>query len=246
MIKYSKEDFNNIEFTKGKRDLVKDFKLAQKLKQIECIAFDLDGTLQDSIGQIVSCTKEVFALYNLAQPSYEKIVSMIGMALNEGLEYILDDEHKHLSEAITKSYRELYKQSNYLNQIKLFDNTKPLLQAIKDRGLKIAYASGKSRVGIQRALDNSILGDYVDAFFPGDECLSKPDSQMMDKLRDHFNLKPWQILGVGDSGLDIYMFKNAQNLSLGVQTGVWSGDGLLAINTDFILPKACDLINYLD
>ena len=52
-------------------------------------------------------------------------------------------------------------------------------------------------------------------------------------------------LGVGDSGLDIKMYQNASCMSLGVQTGVWSGDALLTLKPDMLLKSIGDLTSYL-
>ena len=53
------------------------------------------------------------------------------------------------------------------------------------------------------------------------------------------------MLGVGYSCRDIKMYQNANALSLGVQTGVWSGEALKELHPTFLLPAIGDLTRYL-
>ena len=80
----------------------------------------------------------------------------------------------------------------------------------------------------------------------GNECPSKPDPTMMNLLAQRLDVKCEEILGIGDSGLDILLGQNAHTMTLGVQTGVWSGDALLKLKPDAILKEVGDLTSYLD
>lgn len=53
-------------------------------------------------------------------------------------------------------------------------------------------------------------------------------------------------MGVGDALLDIQMFRNAKCHELGVLTGVCDYYALEDIDTEFILPKATDILSYLN
>ena len=44
----------------GRRDIVFDVNVKTILGKIDAVVFDLDGTLTDSIGQILSCTHTTF------------------------------------------------------------------------------------------------------------------------------------------------------------------------------------------
>lgn len=99
--------------------------------------------------------------------------------------------------------------------------------------------------GIKRTLDATFLGDYCDGICAGSEVPSKPNPLMMQTVCQRLNVNVNKVLGVGDSGLDIKMYQNANALSLGVQTGVWSGEALKELHPTFLLPAIGDLTRYL-
>lgn len=67
---------------------------------------------------------------------------------------------------------------------------------------------------------------------------------MMFLLCQRLNISTENALGVGDSALDIKMYKNANSFSLGVQSGVYSGDALLKLDPDMLLPEIGLLNSY--
>ena len=52
---------------------------------------------------------------------------------------------------------------------------------------------------------------------------------------------------MGDSGLDIMMYHEAGSPALGVQSGVWSGEALLALEKppEILLKEVSELLCYL-
>lgn len=239
-------DNNDYSYIDGRRDLVVDSSFPKFKNSIKAVVFDLDGTLTDSISQIIDCTNKTFSLLNLPKPNEREIMSTIGLELSEGIRKILPEEKKSDYKQITSFYRDVYLQSPELQIDNLFDGVESLMKKIRDKGLKIGYASGRSTAGIKKTLDATILGDYCDALCGGSEVPSKPNPAMMNKISQRLNLPAENILGVGDSSLDIKMFIDANNRSLGVQTGVWSGDALYTLNPDMLLPCVSDMEKYIE
>lgn len=229
----------------GRRDLVIDDKLSSISKDLEAVVFDLDGTLTDSIGNILKCTAHTFEFYKLPKPDDKQIMSTIGLELSEALTSLLPEDKKSLGKQITKDYREIFSAHKEYQIDVLFDGIEPLLKTLRDRNIKIGYASGRSMTGIKRTLDATFLGDCCDGICAGSEVPSKPNPLMMQTVCQRLNVNVNKVLGVGDSGLDIKMYQNANALSLGVQTGVWSGEALKELHPTFLLPAIGDLTRYL-
>ena len=227
-------DYSHID---GARDIVRAECFSKIKEHLKAVVFDLDGTLTDSVGQIIACTHHTFDFYKIRQPEDKAIMSTIGKELS--------DEYKHLKVQFTKDYREIFSAHKEYQIDKVFPGVEELVKKLREHNIKIGYASGRSETGIKRTLDATFLGDYCDAICAGSEVPSKPEPMMMYKVCSRLNVSEKDTLGVGDSGLDIKMYQNASSMSLGVQTGVWSGEALLTLNPDMLLKSIGDLTSYL-
>ena len=230
-------------FSNGSRDLELLDNFKDIRSRIKAVAFDIDGTLTDSIDQIVACTHYTFDNLKIPRLDDETVKSMIGMELDEGLKKILPGDFRHLKDQITDVYKRTYSEHAEIHQFKTFEGVEELLSAIKQSGLKIGYASGKSSLAMERTLHNTVMGSYCDAYCAGDEVPSKPHTMMMEVLASRLGVRPEEILGIGDAGMDIEMYKNAGAFSCAVQSGVWSGEALLALGPDLMAKRATDLIH---
>lgn len=230
----------------GRRDIVFDADAKKILSNLEAVVFDLDGTLTDSIGQILSCTHATFEYLSLPQPEDKAIMSTIGLELGEALTSLLPEDKKHLGASVTKDYREIFKSRRDFQLDNLFSGIEPLMKKLRSLNIKIGYASGRSMQGIERTMNATFLGNYCDGICAGSEVPSKPDPTMMHTLCKRLNVKEENALGVGDSGLDIKMYQNAGALSLGVQTGVWSGDALMTLKPSMLIKSIGDLTSYFN
>lgn len=228
----------------GRRDIVFDADASKILSNLEAVVFDLDGTLTDSIGQILSCTHATFDYLGLPQPEDKAIMSTIGLELGEALTSLLPEDKKHLGARVTKDYREIFKSRRDFQLDTLFLGIEPLMKKLRELDIKIGYASGRSVQGIERTMNATFLGKYCDGICAGSEVPSKPDPTMMHTLCKRLNVKEELVLGVGDSGLDIKMYQNAGCFSLGVQTGVWSGEALMRLKPNMLLKGIGDLTAY--
>lgn len=237
---------DTLAFVDGRRDLTLNLSWDPFVSAVRAVAFDIDGTLTDSIGQIVDCTRRTFEHCKLPQPDERAIKAMIGKKLREGLATLVEDPSDDvLVDHITQVYRDIYAEVPEIACVKLFPGIGDMLKDLRDKGYKIAYASGKSRRGILRAMDESVLGDYCDALCAGDEVPSKPAPDMMYVLSHRLRLNTFEIAGAGDAGMDVQMFQNASCVSCAVQTGVWSGEALQLLQPNLLLPKVTDWCAYL-
>lgn len=221
--------------------------LKECLAQCRLLAFDVDGTLTDSIQQIILCFQRTFEHANLPIPDEDAIKGTIGMSLHLGVQSLLPDpSDEKLGASVTQLYRDTFTVSKDIHGTRLFPQVLETLQALHDKGYILAIASGKSTVGVQRVFND--VPEFKELFSlvcTGDMSESKPSPAMMQYMSAKAGVPMEQILGVGDALLDIQMFRNAHCHELGVLSGVCDYYDFEDAKSEFILPKVTDLLHYL-
>src|SRR5260370_37081578 len=94
-------------------------------------------------------------------------------------------------------------------QSEVFDGVRPMLQNLRDEGYLLAGATGKSRVGLNRALDQSRLTSLFDGTRCADETFSKPHPAMLQELTRELGQDLKRTVMIGDTTHDLQMATNA-------------------------------------
>jgi len=196
------------------------------------IVFDWDGTLLDSAAEIVECIQQASREMGLPVPDAERARHVIGLGLHDSLRIAVPD-------LPVESYGEfaaLYRK-NFLareESMRLFTGVRELLAALRQREHLLAVATGKSRRGLDRALEASALGTHFAASRCGDETHPKPHPAMLLELMEQLAVDPARVLMIGDTSHDLEMARNAGVDALGVTYGAHPASALQAL-----APRAC-------
>ncbi|HEY9239131.1 MAG TPA: HAD-IA family hydrolase [Burkholderiaceae bacterium] len=183
----------------------------------DLVVFDWDGTLFDSTALIARCIQAACADLGAPVPSDERASYVIGMGLVQALEYAAPELPPERYKALGERYRHHYFARQH--EIVFFDGTLAMLQALKARGHLLAVATGKSRRGLDDALNTSALRGLFDATRTADETASKPDPRMLVELMDTFAIAPQRTLMIGDTTHDLQLALNAGTASVAVSYG---------------------------
>ena len=187
------------------------------MKQYEAVIFDWDGTLMDSTHSIVESIQLAAADIGLPVPSAEQASWMIGLSLNVGLYKAVPELTEEQLQPFMERYTHHFFQRD--QSIKLFDGVKELLGDLRQREVPICVATGKRREGLDRVLQAVDLTHYFNTTRCADETQSKPDPQMLHEIMWELDLKPENVLMVGDTTHDVYMAHNAGMDCLAVTYG---------------------------
>jgi len=187
------------------------------MKTYELVVFDWDGTLYDSAAHIVDSLQAAARDIGLEPPSDEHSRHIIGLGLRDAMEYLFPELESARYRELTDRYRVHYLAGE--QKVTLFRGVPEGLAALKSRGRLLAVATGKSRVGLDRALETTGLGPHFDASRCADEGFSKPHPGMLEYLLDHLGVSPDQALMVGDTIHDVEMAHGARMDSLAVTFG---------------------------
>ncbi len=120
-----------------------------------------------------------------------------------------------------------------------------MLVELKQAGYQLAVATGKTRRGLQAALDATDTEHLFSATRCSDETRSKPDPTMLLEIMQVTNISPERSLMVGDSIHDLQMATNARMSSVGVYCGAHSKNILQNYDPLLCLSHATELLTYL-
>lgn len=183
---------------------------------VKLIIFDWDGTLFDSVGQIVESLK--FAAKQFNQPlTDEDAKSIIGLGLPE-VAQVLFPQVPDLHEAILQSYSAHYVEHS--KHDRWFDGVAEMLHDLKESGIHLAVATGKSRKGLDRVLGQTQSVSLFSATRAASETKSKPDPLMLAEILAETGFNADQAIMVGDTSYDLEMALNIRMPSVGVTYGV--------------------------
>ena len=186
-------------------------------KQFDLLIFDWDGTLMDSAGVIVDSIQRACEDIGLDAPSERASRQIIGLGLIQALQPPLSDLPADDYPRLVERYRHHYLGRDA--QLPLFAGVGSGIRELHESGFTLAVATGKSRLGLERALEASGLGAWFASTRCADQTHSKPHPAMVLELIDELAADPARTLVIGDTSHDLLMASNAGVASLGVTYG---------------------------
>ncbi|MBO9644973.1 MAG: HAD-IIIA family hydrolase [Pseudacidovorax sp.] len=216
---------------------------ASASRRFDLIAFDWDGTLYDSTQLIVRCIQAAVVDVGGARPSDSDAAWVIGLGLGEALARVAPDVPRERYAELGARYRHHYLRHH--DDLVLFDGVLPLLDLLRDRGHKLAVATGKSRAGLNAALATTALQGRFHGSRTADETFGKPHPRMLLELMDELDVTPERMLMIGDTVHDLQLARNAGCASVAVGYGAHSTEGFEALGPLHVAHSVAELTDWL-
>lgn len=197
-------------------------------KRFDLLVFDWDGTLMDSAGTIVSSIQSACYDLGLPVPSDAASRHVIGLGLQEAMEMLVPERSLDDYGRLVERYRHYYLGQD--SQIPLFEGVAQAITDLHANGFMLAVATGKSRRGLDRALEHSGLGAYFHSTRCADECFSKPHPCMIEQIMNETGVVPARTVMIGDTSHDLQMAVNAGVDALGAAYGAHPKASLEALS----------------
>jgi phosphoglycolate phosphatase len=213
------------------------------MQLIDLIVFDWDGTLMDSAALIADSIQRACVDLGLPAPGEADARHVIGLGLPDAMRYLLPNLPATEYPRVAERYRHHYLTRE--QDIPLFAGANDLLEHLSAAGYLLAVATGKSRVGLDRALGKTATARWFAASRCADECFSKPHPAMLIELMELLGAAPEHTLMVGDTTHDLQMAANAGCGAVAVAGGAHPRDQLLAMQPLACLDSVRDLRPWL-
>ncbi len=212
-------------------------------QQFDLVVFDWDGTLMDSTAHITRSIQAACRDLGLPVPADETASYVIGLGLRDALEVAAPSLDPADYPRLAERYRYHYLLTG--TRTELFDGARELLEELRDMGYLLAVATGKSRVGLNRALDEARLTCLFDGTRCADETFSKPHPAMLHELTRELGQDLERTVMIGDTTHDLQMALNAGTAGVGVTYGAHRADALTALEPKFVAESVHALAAWL-
>lgn len=209
------------------------------------LVFDWDGTLADSAARIVQCFHAAIADAGAPERTADECRATIGLSLAEAARRLFPGEDPDFVERFVEAYRDHWLAPEAPKAC-LFAGARPTLEALRSRGFTLAVATGKSRVGLDRELDECGLRHLFAATRCADETRSKPHPRMLLELLDEARTGPDEALMIGDTTFDLLMARAAGVSSLAATYGAHPVEQLMPHRPLGTLASIDGLLDWLD
>jgi phosphoglycolate phosphatase len=186
------------------------------------IVFDCDGTLVDTQYIITEVMRLAFVATGLAAPARAAILRTIGLSLPETMMELAPEHCPVIRNELVRAYREEYRalRQNAPTPEPMFAGAAPLLTRLAKReGLLLGLATGKSRRGVLRFLDQNGLDGVFATVQTADDAPSKPHPGMLLQAMEETGVSAGAAIMVGDTSHDMLMAASANVPAIGVAWG---------------------------
>ncbi len=194
-----------------------------KIKDIDLVIFDMDGTLLKSdtyaVVAIQNALKDVYENHNILRelPSPELILSKIGQPSVQFYLDLLDEEHMHLIDELHTGIQDHEEIALKSGKGMLFEGAKETLAYLKQQGYRIGLESNCS----MRYFDNVKSAFGLEEYLDISQCIGEKEG--LDKISIISNfikkLKSKKAVVVGDRYYDIESGKANKCVTVGCLYG---------------------------
>ncbi|MGL4448196.1 MAG: phosphoglycolate phosphatase [Shewanella sp.] len=218
--------------------------------KIKAIAFDLDGTLIDSVPDLAVATQAALAELGLASCTEAQVRTWVG----NGAEMLMRRAMSHaLGEAVAQAALDAampvfmhHYQENLEKHSALYRDVHSVLQTLFEAGFKLAVVTNKPYRFTLPLLEAFNINEFFSLVLGGDSLAKmKPDPLPLQHLLAQWQLDTTELLMVGDSKNDILAAKAAGIASIGLTYGYNYGEDIGLAGPDAVCEQFSELLNWI-
>jgi len=210
------------------------------MTSIDCLLFDLDGTIIDSRSDLARSVNLTLADLGRRPLDESEIAAFVGDGVWVLIRRCLkatDPEHQEPGPKLHRKGLDLLRKhysEQMLVQTRLYPNVRETLARFDDKG--IALVTSKECDFARELLEHFGLMPYFDCIIGGDTLPErKPDPKPVLEAISRLGGSAGRTVMVGDSENDIIAGKSAGALTCGVSYGFRSREQLLATSPDLVI-----------
>ncbi len=209
------------------------------VNNFDLIVFDWDGTLSNSTGLIAECIQLAARELGLREPTAVEAKHIMGLGLQQSSETLFPELSTTDRMRFAERFRHHYVPRD--DEAPLYEGVRELLAKLAHPERFLAVATGKPRLGLERAFRYTELKPHFHASRCGDEGFPKPHPDMLLHLMDALGVEPARTLMIGDTTHDLNLAKNAGTPVIAVSYGAHPREALTQFETCAVVESVAEL-----
>lgn len=216
------------------------------MAQFDTLVFDLDGTLLDTLPDLVVLTNAALNEQGFPSRTTDEIHSFVGNGARALMyQAVPADATPEQAEAAMRRWMELYPVIG-TKLTKPYPHMEETLAELKRRGIGLGVLSNKFDQGV-----HDVIGAYLPNLFAVEhgeraDIPRKPDPTGLLRSIDELGSAPDRTAYVGDSPGDVAVSRNAGTFAVGVAWGYHHADALREAGADLVIDDARELLQLVD
>lgn len=215
----------------------------QKMKKIDTLLFDLDGTLLDTNELIISSFLHTMETHFPGEYDREKVMRFYGGTLEDSFGSVAKDEAMTME--MVKTYR-TFNLDKHDEMAVAFDGVYEVLEKLHNAGYKMAIVTSKKLDSAIRGLKLIDIEKFFDVVVSAD-CVQnhKPHHEPVEMALEKLGKAPDVAMMVGDNYHDIESGHSAGTKTVCVSWTIHDIEKMKSYHPDFIIETMHELLNVL-
>ena len=207
----------------------------------ELVVFDLDGTILNTLEDLLQSCNHVLTKYKLNTVTLEDVRKNIGWGIRH-LIYELSNHSEHIDEMFNE-YKEYYSK-HYNDFTKPYEGINEVINYCLNNNIRIGVYTNKVEDIAKDLCDYHFTGKFEFVYGDVENRVRKPEPDFLNSVLNDLTINKDKVLYVGDSEVDIKTANNVGIDGLFLSYGYRPKEELLR-HSNNIIDDALDIINYL-
>jgi phosphoglycolate phosphatase len=213
-------------------------------KAYELVVFDWEGTLADTLGQILQTVSAQATTLGLGELDQDLARQYTDLGLNKAVQKLFPNKTPNQHEQLLQSVQRAMLCRPL--QVLLIPGAEKFIKQLQEAHSLLAVASNKGQQSLQRAIHATGLDKVFFTTRSAGQTLPKPHTQMLEEIMDFCSVDASKTLMIGDSPMDMEMAVHCGVDALGVDFYHQQRNSLIASGAQAVFDDYVSLAVFLN
>lgn len=215
------------------------------MKKYDTVIFDMDGTLLNTLEDLMDSVNFVLADHGFLCKKIEEIRNSVGNGVGRLMELSIPDGMGNLQYEVCLAEFCAHYSANMQNKTSAYEGITEMLEQLSNEGYKMAIVSNKFDKAVKE-LNQIYFGQYIKVAIGESKNVSKkPAPDTVFKALEELGSTADKAVYVGDSDVDVETAKNSGIMCVGVTWGYRDREILKQKGADHIIDRPQELLDII-